>query len=146
MPTVHDVLAVKGNRVHTVRKDTSVLEATQRMNQHQIGALVVTDSAGRLVGMFTERDVLRRIVAEQRDSAATPVEAVMTRKVVSCHEDEMLDGARGAMAQRRIRHLPVVDDEDRLIGLISIGDLNAWCLRDGEARIAYMESYIYGRV
>ena len=145
MPTVHDVLAIKGSHVHTTRKDTSVLEATQQMNRHKIGALVVVDSNEHVVGMFTERDVLRRIVAEQRDPAATPVEAVMTRNVVSCHEEDMLDEVRGIMAQRRIRHLPVVDDDDMITGMISIGDLNAWCIHDGEIKIAYMESYLYGR-
>ena len=145
MPTVHDVLAVKGFHVHTVRKDTSVLAATQQMNKAKIGALVVVDSEKRVVGMFTERDVLRRIVAEQRDPASNPVEAVMTRNVVCCHEDDMLDEVRSIMAQRRVRHLPVLDNEDSLIGLVSIGDLNAWCLHDGEVKIAYMESYLYGR-
>lgn len=145
MPTVHDMLAVKGSHVYTVRKDTSVLEATQQMNEYSIGALVVVDSAGRVVGMFTERDVLRRVVAEQRDPASNPVEAVMTRNVVSCHEEDMLDEVRAIMAQRRVRHLPVVDDDDMLVGLISIGDLNAWCIHDGEMKIAYMESYLYGR-
>lgn len=145
MPTVQDVLMAKGSSVHTVRGDVSVLQATQLMNRHQIGALVVTDGDDHVLGMFTERDVLRRIVAEQRDPAGTPVNAVMTRRVVCCSPEDSLNRARAIMAERRVRHLPVVDSDDRLLGLISIGDLNAWCIQDGEITIRYMQDYIYGR-
>jgi CBS domain-containing protein len=145
MPTVHDVLMAKGSTVHTIRGDVSVLEATQLMNRHQIGALVVTDGDDHVMGMFTERDVLRRIVAEQRNPAGTPVSAVMTRRVVCCHADDDLNRARAIMAERRVRHLPVTDSDERLLGLISIGDLNAWSIQDGEITIAYMKDYIHGR-
>ena len=145
MATVHDILAGKGAAVHAVDEDMSVLEATQQMNRHQIGALMVTDE-GRVVGMFTERDVLRRVVAERRDPDATRVGEVMTTQVVCCTADQSLDEARSIMKQKRIRHLPVLDGEDGPIGVISIGDLNAWCIEDGEAKIQYMEDYIYGRV
>lgn len=145
MAKVRDLLATKPSVVHTVGESVSVLEATRLMNHHQIGALVVT-RGHKVVGMFTERDVLARIVAEARDPAETPVRAAMTAKVVCCHPDASLQDIRTLMMDRRIRHVPVLDENGWLCGLVSIGDLNAWNLRDGQVTIAYMSDYIYGRV
>ena len=145
MPTVQEILQVKGSRVHCVEPDTTVLEATQRMNAERIGAMVVTDQ-GRVAGMFTERDVLRRVVGERRDPATTRVAEVMTTEVVCCTPGTAIDEVRGAMKNRRIRHLPVVDDEGRLLGLVSIGDLNAHQATAQEQTIYLMHEYLYGRV
>lgn len=144
MPTVQHILAEKGNEVVTVRADVSVLEATQVMNRRKIGAVVVADGS-RVRGMFTERDVLQRVVAEQRDPAATSVSDVMTRRVVCCKPDTPIDDVRSLMKNRRIRHLPVVDGGEKLVGLISIGDINAHHAHDCEVQIHYLEEYIYGR-
>jgi CBS domain-containing protein len=144
MATVKEILSVKGDKVHTVGESISALEATQLMNAHGIGSLVVTRGY-RVVGMFTERDVLRRIVAEQRDPEKVAVKDVMTVKVVCCRLDTPLSDVRSMVKDRRIRHVPVLDDNDALCGLISMGDLNAWNLRDGQATIQYMADYIYGR-
>ena len=148
MATVRDILAGKDTAVHTIDENMSVLEATQLMNRHQIGALIVAGGGDgeKVLGIFTERDVLRRVVAEQRDPAATRVGDVMTDRVVCCTADQPIDEARSIMKQRRVRHLPVVDGENGPIGVISIGDLNAWSIQDGEVKIQYMEDYIYGRV
>jgi CBS domain-containing protein len=115
------------------------------MNEHKIGSLVVLE-AGQVVGMFTERDVLRRVVGEQRDPARTRVGEVMTTEVVCCTPETTIDEARGAMKNRRIRHLPLVDGDRRLQGLISIGDLNAYQASDHEQTIYWLHEYIYGRV
>ena len=144
MATVRDILSVKGDKVQTVGESISALEATQMMNAHSIGSLVVTRGY-RVVGMFTERDVLRRIVAEQRDPEKVAVKDVMTAKVVCCRLDTPLSDVRSLVKDRRIRHVPVLDDNDALCGLVSMGDLNAWNLRDGQATIQYMADYIYGR-
>ena len=96
--------------------------------------------------MFTERDVLRRVVGERRDPAATTVADVMTVEVVCCTPETTIEEARGAMMNRRIRHLPVVDGDRRLHGLISIGDLNAWHLDTQEQTIHLLNEYLYGRV
>jgi CBS domain-containing protein len=114
------------------------------MNEHKIGSLVVIDD-GELVGIFTERDVLRRVVGERRDPVSTRVEEVMTTEVVCCTPDTPLDEARSAMKNRRIRHLPVVDEHRQLRGLISIGDLNAYQTNDQEHTIHLLEAYLYGR-
>jgi CBS domain-containing protein len=145
MPTVREILANKGPQVFTVGPGATVLEAANLMNEHKIGSLVVTDQ-GRVVGMFTERDVLRRVVGEQRDPVRTIVEEVMTVEVICCTPDTTIDEARVAMKERRIRHLPLADDDRRLLGLISIGDLNAWQANSQEQTIYLMQEYIYGRV
>ena len=96
--------------------------------------------------MFTERDVLTRIVAEQRDPASTLVEEVMSSDVAYCRTTTDLDEIAAVMRERRIRHLPVCQDNGQLQGLISIGDINAFAA-DGQAvDINYLHDYIHGRV
>ena len=125
MASVRDILSRKGNHIETIAPAATVFEAAVRMNEHKIGALLVLVD-DRLVGIVTERDILQRVVAQRRDAAETLVEDVMTTEVACCQIDTSLDEARGVMKNRRIRHLPVVDAEDRLLALISIGDLNAY--------------------
>lgn len=143
MADVQAIVSRKGSSVLTVGPDATVLDAAQMMNEHKIGALVVLED-DRVCGIFTERDVLRRIVAEREDPDTIHVRAVMTDKVVTCRPEADLDAARNLFMQRRIRHLPVVDQDHRLIGLISIGDLNAWDLDGQESKIAALEEYLYG--
>ncbi len=112
---------------------------------NKIGALVVTES-GRIVGMFTERDVLRRIVAEQRNPSNTAIADVMTAEVLCCTPQTLLEEARTVMMQRRIRHLPVATDDGGLLGMISIGDLNAYHQASQDQTIFMMTEYLYGRV
>jgi CBS domain-containing protein len=145
MPTVADILARKGAQVFTIGKEATVLQAAFLMNEHKIGALVVVDD-GQVVGMFTERDVLRRVVGEQRDPTKTLVADVMTAEVICCTLQTKLDEARGAMKNRRIRHLPLVDGDHRLLGLVSIGDLNAYDSSSQEQTIYLLQEYLYGRV
>ena len=144
MPTVRQILARKGTQVLTVSADASVLDAALLMNEHKIGALVVVDAA-QVIGIVTERDVLRRLVAKRRDPAETTVGDIMTREVICCHPDTHLEEARAIFMQRRIRHLPVVNDRGVLEGLVSIGDLNAWQLDGQEQEIHYLHAYIHGR-
>jgi len=141
MGRVRDLLQRKGTEVHTIGPEASVLRAAVVMNEHRVGALVVVEE-GRVVGMFSERDVLSRVVAEQRDPARTSVAEVMTAEVVCCSPETSTDEARGAMRDRRIRHLPVADAEGRLLGLISIGDLNAELQADQEQTLFFLREYI----
>jgi CBS domain-containing protein len=143
--TVKSILADKGGQVWSVRPGASVLDAAMLMNDHKIGALVVLEG-GRLVGIFTERDVLRRVVGEGRNPAATRVADVMTAELICCGPDTTLEEARGVMKNRRIRHLPVLDGEGRLMGLVSIGDLNARMEHAQEQHIHLLNEYLYGRV
>jgi CBS domain-containing protein len=145
MATVREILARKGPHVFTTGPGATVLEAALLMNEHKIGSLVVIDD-GRVVGIFTERDVLRRVVGEEREPAKTQVGEVMTTELVCCTPETTIAEARGAMKNRRVRHLPLVDDDHRLLGLISIGDLNAYETSDHEQTIYLLQEYLYGRV
>ncbi|WP_320046852.1 CBS domain-containing protein [uncultured Ilyobacter sp.] len=124
MPSVKDILTKKGHDVVSVDWDTNVAEAARLMNDRHIGAVVVTRDA-TVVGIFTERDVLCRIVAATRDPEKTLVREVMTSPVACCDLDTNRDECRAVMRNRRIRHLPVVDADERLAGIISIGDIVA---------------------
>lgn len=143
MPTAETILTHKGSVLITIDHNATVLDAANIMNQHQIGSVVVYEGE-RLVGIFTERDILQRIVAKQRDPSTTPVREVMTSSVACCSPRTRLEEIRALMRERRIRHMPVVDDkDDRMIGMISIGDLNQAEQEQREETIRYMEAYIY---
>jgi CBS domain-containing protein len=145
MPTVQDVIAVKGANVFSIAPSATVLEATQKMNQHKLGALLVM-SDGPVAGIFTERDVLRRVVAEQRDPSTCTVGEVMTTEVICCHPNDDLDEISAVMQQKRVRHVPVCDADGRIMGMVSIGDINAYHTTNQEAHINFLSEYIYGRV
>ncbi len=145
MASVRDILAVKGPHVQSIGPDASALDAALLMNEHKIGSLLVM-AGGRLVGIITERDMLVRVVGQRRDPAGTPVREVMTAEVACCQPETELAEARGVMKNRRIRHLPVLDGDDQLLGLVSIGDLNAHLAQDQENTIHVLHEYIYGRV
>ena len=122
----------------------TVRAATMLMNQHGIGALVVL-AAGRLRGIFTERDVLRRVVAESRSPDHTTVSAVMTEEVICCRPDTSVDEVAEVMRRHRVRHLPVIDDGDDVVGLVSIGDVNASRFASCELALTQMQDYIHRR-
>jgi CBS domain-containing protein len=145
MATAKDILAVKGARVSSIHPDATVFQAAVLMDEQKIGAVLVMED-DRMVGIFTERDILRRVVAQGRDAAATLVRDVMTTEVACCALHTTLDEARGVMKNRRIRHLPVVGSHDQLLGLISIGDLNAYQNNTHEQTIHLLHQYIYGQV
>jgi CBS domain-containing protein len=145
MPTVREILARKGAHVFTIGTGASVMEAACLMNEHKVGSLVVIDQ-GAVVGMFTERDILQRVVGERRDPDKTPVGEVMTTEVACCTLDTTIEEARVAMKERRVRHLPLVDGGLHLQGLISIGDLNAYEASSQEQTIYLLHEYLYGRV
>jgi CBS domain-containing protein len=144
MPTVTDLLAEKGSQIVTISPAATVLEAVRRMNEHQIGALVVVHD-GRVAGMFTERDVLRRVMAQMQSPLQVTVGEVMTHDVICCPPEMDVEEVSRIMAQQRIRHLPVCDDKGNLRGLISIGDLNAYYSSAQQQTIHHLTDYIYGR-
>lgn len=144
MASVRDILQIKGSQVANIFPDASVYDAAVGMNERKIGSLLVVDQE-RLVGIITERDILQRVVAQSRDARTTRVDEVMTTELVCCQLHTSLDEARGVMKNRRIRHLPVVDGDGRILGLISIGDLNAFEAHSQELTIHVLEEYIHGR-
>jgi CBS domain-containing protein len=141
MSIVQDILDRKGRDVVSVESTDSVLTAARLMNDRGIGGVVVTEG-GRVAGIFTERDVLRRVVAERRDPAGTAVRDVMTAPVLRCRLDTRLDDCRALMTERRIRHLPVEDD-DGLRGIITTGDLLAHHVREQQDQIEFLNSYVF---
>lgn len=145
MAKARDILSQKGSQILSIHPDAAVLDAAILMNDHMVGSIVVSEH-GQVVGIFTERDVMRRVVAVRLDPAHTLVAQVMTRDVVCCQPDCDVDEARRIMKLRRIRHLPVVDDAQQLLGIISIGDLNAHELNGHEIHIHMLKEYLYRRV
>ena len=142
MPTVNDILKRKGNEVHTVAPSVTVLDATKLMNQHRIGALLVVQD-GHVLGMFTERDVLTRIVAVSRDPVTTKVSEVMTTPVAYCTPESSLEECGDIFTARHIRHLPVLS-ENQLKGVITSGDVLAFETTTHQRTINYLEAYIQG--
>lgn len=141
MPTVEDILARKGTSVITMPVTGTVLDAARLMNDQAIGGLLVIDDE-HLVGIITERDVLQRVVAEQRDPATTVVGDVMTTAVISCTPGTSLDECTAVMTSRRVRHLPVVDDTG-VCGIVTAGDLMAFQVADQRATIEYLNGYVF---
>ena len=149
MPTVRDLLGRKqargaagaGNVVATSPDDT-VLAAAQLMNQHGIGGLVVKDGDA-LAGIFTERDILRRVVGGQRDPAATRVREVMTAPVLTVRSDTKVLECRTLFTDKRIRHLPVLDDQGRVCGVVTSGDVLAFEADEARTQVEHLESYVY---
>ena len=144
MSTAKDVLSrKKAQGVITVLPDCSVRDACRVMRDRRIGALLVAEG-GTLQGIFTERDVLNLVVAEERNPATMNVAEVMTRKVLVVRSDRSLEEIEAIMRQERVRHVPVVD-ETGLIGMISIGDVNAFNADENHQTVEYLTQYIQGR-
>jgi CBS domain-containing protein len=141
MATVRDILAKKGGYVAAVGRDHSVLDAAKEMNVRRVGSLVVIEGES-VVGIFTERDILTRVVAVRRDPETTSVGEVMTAPVAVCHPETTVEECRGVMTNRRIRHLPVVAD-GRLVGIITSGDILAQEIAAQQTTIEYMHEYLY---
>ena len=118
---IESVLASKGGRVVTIRPDQTVREALELFAERSIGALVVVDTAHKAVGMITERGILRSALTNERVLSAT-VGAVMTREVVIGHPSDDLMSVAHTMTEKRIRHLPVME-QGKLVGIVSLGDL-----------------------
>jgi len=142
MPTAQTILERKGGDVATVDRDASVLDAAKVMNARHIGALVV-HSGERIVGIFTERDILNRVVAAGRDPGDVKVGDVMTAPMACARRDTKLSECRTVMTAKRIRHLPVVED-GKLYGMISSGDIIATEVQDKQATIEYLHEYLHG--
>lgn len=141
--TLRTLLKSKGRTVHTVSPEATVLDAVRKMNHERIGALLVMKD-DELVGIFTERDVLIRVVDQARDPAATRVAEVMTGNPVVVTAAATINEAMAIVSEKRCRHLPVVD-EGKLLGLVSAGDLTHWVTRGHEYHIQDLVNYITGK-
>jgi CBS domain-containing protein len=142
--TVRQLLAQKGGFVHAVGPDASVYEALEAMAKAGIGALVVAEG-DRLVGMFSERDYARKVILRGRASRDTKVRDVMTSAVVSVDLDTTVRRCMELMTDGKFRHLPVLEEE-RLVGLVSIGDLVKTIIAEQAFEIEQLQGYIAGTI
>ncbi len=135
------VLREKGAAVHTLLAEASLEEAARELTQRKVGALVVLDSRGGVIGVLSERDVVREVARRGPAALADPVGSAMSREVVTARPTETVDEGLGRMTDRRIRHLPVLA-EGELVGIVSIGDLVKHRIAAAEAEAAAMQAYI----
>ena len=142
MAVVRDLLNRKGTSIVSVAPSATVLEAARLMNERSVGGLLVVDDAGALLGIFTERDILRRVVAASLPPETTKVADVFTRDVVTTTPDASVDDCGAIMSSRRVRHLPVVDAKG-LHGVVTIGDLLAHRVSEHETTIQHLNSYVF---
>lgn len=142
MNSVRQILKSKSAEVLCVAPETPVLEVIRLMAEHGIGSVLVL-RGDDLLGIATERDYARKVILRGRSSADTPVSEIMSSPVVTVGPGEDLRHCMQIVTERRIRHLPVVED-GRLIGLVSIGDLLKWVIREQEQEIEHLQQYIAG--
>ena len=140
--TIDAILSRKGSEIHTISPDATVLEAVELMAAKNVGALLVVQG-GDLVGLISERDYTRKVVLHGKRSRETPVREIMSTDLRVIRPNESVETCLRMMTENRIRHLPVVA-EDRLLGVISIGDLVKWVMASQSATIAHLENYISG--
>ena len=143
MAAITEVLKEKGGGVIGVEPSATVYQAIEQMVENNCGSLLVMHD-GDIAGIFTERDYLRKVALQGRTSHDTAVQEVMTSPVVVCEAGTEIDEALAMMTDRRIRHLPVVDD-GKVVGVVSIGDLVKFKTKEQEFRIGYLEDYIGAR-
>lgn len=142
MADVAKILAEKGGDVISIAGDATVFDAIKQMVEANVGAILVTGGdPDKIEGIFTERDYLRRIAVEGRTSRETLVREVMTAPVIAVGPETTVEEAMALMTDRRIRHAPVVD-EDRLLGMVSIGDLVRLQSQEQSYKIRYLTEYI----
>lgn len=143
MGTVNLLLQTKGTAVWSVKPEDSVLTALQLMAAKNIGAVLVLDE-GQIVGIMSERDYARKVALQGKSSRETPVRDIMTTEVVCVRASQTLDKCLALMTEKRIRHLPVVNEENSLHGLVSIGDVVKAVIGEQQILINHLEDYITG--
>jgi CBS domain-containing protein len=134
------LLKRKGSEVWFVTPDQTVYQAIERMADKAVGALLVL-SDGKLVGIISERDYARKVILMGRSSRTTFVKEIMTSSVISVTSGQAVDECMDIMTRNRIRHLPIVENE-QVLGVISIGDLVKWVVSEQEETIGHLQNYI----
>ena len=143
MGRVQDILAAKGGQVHTISGSATAYEAVEKLVRCNVGSLVVMDG-GEVAGIFTERDYLRRVTLTDLAPRSTAVRDVMTPRIICVEPDKSIRECMAIMTDRRIRHMPVVEDGE-VVALVSIGDLVKFQSQQQDFKIQYLTDYITAR-
>ena len=143
MGTVRDILQVKGHAVYSIHPDSTVFDALSVLVDKNVGALVVLDK-DKVLGIFSERDYARRVIVKGRASKETLIREIMTEHPISVTENDSIEACMVKMTEKHIRHLPVIDHQDRLVGMISIGDVVKHIIDEQQYIINNLEGYIKG--
>ena len=141
MKTVTQLLQAKGREIHTIGPEARVFEALKLMAEKNVGALVVTEG-GKLAGIISERDYARKVILLSKSSHEIAVREIMTSRVITVQPGQTVEQCMSLMTEKRIRHLPVTEGE-KLIGVLSIGDLVKEVIAEQEQTIKQLESYIH---
>ena len=147
MKKVRNILEAKGSNEHnvfSVDPSTIVYSAIETMAQKNIGGVLICEN-GKLVGIFTERDYARKLILKGKSSKDTPIGDLMTKNPFTVTVESTIEECMQLMSDRRIRHLPVLDMEGKLSGVISIGDVVRFIIEEQKMTIAHLESYIAGQ-
>ena len=144
MKTVRLLLRSKGNDVLSVAPATTVFEALRLMAEKNVGAVLVLEGE-RLVGIFSERDYARKVILKGKSSKETLVREIMSSHVLYVRPEQTTEDCMALMTGKRVRHLPVLDEEQRVVGVISIGDVVKDIISEQEFMIEQLQNYITGR-
>jgi len=138
---VDTILQTKGVQVYTMADTGTLADAVAALNAHNIGAIIVTGPKGAIVGILSERDVVRRLGSDPAAALALPVRECMTKGVVTCDRTTTIADIMDRMTRRRIRHMPVVED-GKLVGIVSIGDVVKHKIEEAEHEAEVLREYI----
>ncbi len=138
---IASILAQKGTEVITTGPDVGLADAAKLLSNRRIGAVIVTDPPGQVVGIISERDIVRTLAARREDWMRLKVADAMTRNVITCAPEDSIVGLMALMTERRFRHVPVKDG-DRLVGIVTLGDVVKCRVDEVEREAASMREYI----
>jgi CBS domain-containing protein len=138
---VEVILAGKGSEVITLQPQQTLAEAAQTLSRRRIGAAVVSDGSGRVLGILSERDVVRAVAENGAEALAAPISSRMTSKVVTCSKNTGIDHLMSLMTEGKFRHIPVVEG-GQLIGIVSIGDVVKQRIAEVESEHQALRDYI----
>lgn len=142
MKTVRDILRKKGQEIWSVLPGTSIYQALQQMEKKNVGAVLVVQEE-ELFGIFSERDYARKVVLKGKSSRETSVDEAMTKRVTCVRPDQSIEDCMALMTDKHVRHLPVIQ-ANKLVGVISIGDVVQTVISNQEFIIEQLENYITG--
>ncbi len=141
--TVRDLLQDKGDQIWTTHGNTTVYDAVGKMGKHNIGALVVLDENDKVFGVLSERDYSRKVVLQGRTSRDTMVSEIVDVPATTVTAKDSINHCMKVMSDEHIRHLPVMDG-DKLIGMVSMGDIVRWVMASQQSTIEHLQGYIFG--